>query len=127
MLLPHLILHCISFAEILSKLQSSNASCSQGADCDRHQDLTDVPLLQVQQGEWYDSKDSNGYERHSAVTQFHDIIGFFMGKWAGLAAELLTAISILGTAIAQIVASAGSQYAIDPRYDKRSASFECFA
>ena len=31
----------------------------------------------------------------------------------------LTALSILGTAIAQIVASSGSQYSIDKSYDKR--------
>ena len=83
-----------------------------------------VPLLitavaQVKRGSWYDSKDSNGYERRSSVTQFHDIIGFFLGKWMGVAAEILNAIYILGVAIAQIVASSGSQYAIDKTYNKR--------
>lgn len=52
------------------------------------------------------------------MTQFHDIIGFFMGKWFGLLAELLTGLYILGVAIAQIVASAGSQYSIDQNYNK---------
>ncbi len=77
------------------------------------------PLVpQVKRGSWYDTTDSNGYERRSSVTQFHDIIGFFMGKWFGLLAELLTGLYILGVAIAQIVASAGSQYSIDQNYNK---------
>lgn len=75
--------------------------------------------VQVNRGSWYDSTDSNGYERRSSVTQFHDIIRFFLGKWAGFLAEGLTGLYILGVAIAQIVASSGSQYAIDKRYDKR--------
>ena len=75
--------------------------------------------MQVKRGSWYDSTDSNGYERRSSVTQFHDIIRFFLGKWCGLLAEVLTGLYILGVAIAQIVASSGSQYAIDKRYDKR--------
>ena len=41
-----------------------------------------------------------------------------MGKWFGLLAELLTGLYILGVAIAQIVASAGSQYSIDQHYNK---------
>ena len=76
-------------------------------------------FTQVKRGSWYDSKDSNGYERRSAVTQYHDIIGFFLGRWFGLLGQILTALSILGTAIAQIVASAGSQQSIDSKHDKR--------
>ncbi|KAL0034831.1 hypothetical protein WJX77_008984 [Trebouxia sp. C0004] len=72
----------------------------------------------VTRGSWYDTTDSNGYERRSSVTQFHDIIGFFLGRWFGLLAELLTGLYILGVAIAQIVASAGSQYSIDQHYNK---------
>ena len=75
--------------------------------------------VQVRRGSWYDSKDSNGYERRSSVTQFHDIIAFFLGKYAGLFAEILNAIYILGVAIAQLVASSGSQYSIDKSHDKR--------
>ena len=78
-----------------------------------------VVAAQVKRGEWYDSKDSNGFERRSSVTQYHDIIGFFLGRWLGLLGQILTALSILGTAIAQIVASSGSQYSIDKSYDKR--------
>ncbi len=78
-----------------------------------------VVAAQVKCGEWYDSKDSNGYERRSSVTQYHDMIGFFLGWWLGLLGQILTALSILGTAIAQIVASSGSQYSIDKNYDKR--------
>lgn len=75
--------------------------------------------VQVNRGSWYDSTDSNGYERRSSVTQFHDIIRFFLGRWLGLFAEVLTGIYILGVAIAQLVASSGSQYAIDKSHDKR--------
>lgn len=75
--------------------------------------------MQVKRGSWYDSVDSNGYERRSSVAQFHDIIRFFLGKWLGLFAEILTGIYILGVAIAQLVASPGSQYAIDKKFDKR--------
>ena len=74
---------------------------------------------QVVQGNWYDSKDSNGYERRSSVTQFHDVIGYPMGFWICTFAQILNAIYILGVAIAQSVASSGRQYAIDTRYDKR--------
>lgn len=76
-------------------------------------------LVQVVQGHWYDSKDSNGYERRSSVTQFHDVIAYHMGPWFGVFAQILNAIYILGVAIAQIVASSGSQYAIDKRFNKR--------
>ena len=75
-------------------------------------------MPQVKRGSWYDTTDSNGHEHRSSVTQFRDIIGFFMGKWFGLLAELLTGLYILGVAIAQIVASAGSQYSIDQHYNK---------
>ena len=78
-----------------------------------------LTAVQVQRGIWYDSKDSNGFERRSSVTQYHDVIGFVLGKWIALFAQVITALSILGTAIAQIVASSSSQHSIDTKYDKR--------
>ena len=53
------------------------------------------------------------------MTQFHDVIGYHLGPWFGVVAQILNAVYILGVAIAQIVASSGSQYAIDKSHDKR--------
>ena len=62
--------------------------------------------------------DSNGYRRRREATQFHDLIGFSLGKWWQLVAQILVAISLFGTGIAQIVASASSQYTIDKSHNK---------
>ena len=80
-------------------------------------------LVQVTAGEWYDSTDSNRYRRRKHVTQFHDLIGFSLGRFFFVLAELLVAVSLLGTGIAQIVASSSSQYTIDKSHNKLWASF----
>jgi hypothetical protein len=67
--------------------------------------------------------DSNGYRRRREATQFHDLIGFSLGKGFQILAQLLVAISLFGTGIAQIVASSSSQYSINQHYDKRQAFF----
>ncbi|KAK9813484.1 hypothetical protein WJX73_001640 [Symbiochloris irregularis] len=75
----------------------------------------------VKAGEWYNDVDSNGYQRRRTVTQYHDIIGFSLGRYPfGLLGQLLTALYILGVAIQQVVASASSQHTINPEYSKRT-------
>lgn len=74
--------------------------------------------LQIELNKWYDTTDSNGFKRRKAVTQFHDLIGFSLGKAFFIFAELNVAVSLFGTGIAQIVASSSSQYTIDKRYNK---------
>lgn len=79
--------------------------------------------LQVQAGNWYNSVDSNGYLRRKTATQYHDVIGFCIGKWFAALAQFLTGLYILGVAIQQVVASSSSQYTIDTKFDKRCFSF----
>ena len=74
--------------------------------------------MQIEKEEWYNMTDSNGYRRRREATQFHDLIGFSLGKWWQLVAQILVAISLFGTGIAQIVASASSQYTIDKSFNK---------
>ena len=45
---------------------------------------------------------SNGYLRRRNVTQYHDVIGFCLGRFLGLIGQLLTALYILGVAIQQV-------------------------
>ncbi len=78
-------------------------------------------FLQIEKDQWYNMTDSNGYRRRKEATQFHDLIGFSLGKWWQIVAQILVAISLFGTGIAQIVASSSSQYSIDTSYDKRQA------
>lgn len=73
---------------------------------------------QIERDQWYDTTDSNGYRRRKRATQFHDLVGFSLGTIFHYFAEILVAISLFGTGIAQIVASASSQYTIDKSYNK---------
>lgn len=77
-----------------------------------------MEYLQILADKWYNTVDSNGYKRRKHVTQFHDLIGFSLGPVFHIFAELLVAISLFGTGIAQIVASSSSQYTIDKRFNK---------
>ena len=70
-------------------------------------------------GSWYNAVDSNGYLRRKTATQYHDVIGFSLGKWLAAVAQFLTGLHILGVAIQQVVASASSQFTIDTKFDKR--------
>ena len=65
-------------------------------------------MLQIKEGTWWEE---GGVRR--TVTQLHEVIGFFGGKWLQLRTQFLVAISLLGTCIAQVVASAGNLYSID--------------
>ncbi len=78
--------------------------------------------MQIEKEQWYNTTDSNGYRRRKEATQFHDLIGFALGRPWQILAQLLVAISLFGTGIAQIVASSSSQYAINKDYNKRQAS-----
>ena len=73
---------------------------------------------QVLADQWYETTDSHGYRRNKHVTQFHDLIGFSMGKVFFILAEVLVAISLFGTGIAQIVASSSSQYTLNKQFNK---------
>ena len=70
-------------------------------------------------GSWYNAVDSNGYLRRKTATQYHDVIGFSLGKWLAAVAQFLTGLYILGVAIQQVVASASSQFTIDTKFNKR--------
>ncbi len=76
-------------------------------------------MLQVLAGTWYNGVDSNGYLRRKTATQYHDVIGFSLGRWLGALGQFLVGLYILGVAIQQVVASASSQYTIDTHYSKR--------
>ena len=82
------------------------------------QHLMVVASAQVLSNSWYNSTDYNGYRRNKHVTQFHDLIGFAAGTFFFVFAEVLVAISLFGTAIAQIVASSSSQYTLNPKHNK---------
>ncbi|KAK9868838.1 hypothetical protein WJX84_001337 [Apatococcus fuscideae] len=67
--------------------------------------------------QWFD--DLTGKQR-LAITQYHEVVGFFGHLWLQHFAQLLTGISLLGTGIAQVVACAGNYYSIDQTYSKRT-------
>ena len=75
-------------------------------------------LVQVLADTWYNSTDSNGYRRRTHATQFHNLIGFSLGPAGTVLGKLSIAISVFGTAIAQIVASSSSAYTLYTFYNK---------
>ncbi|KAK9816803.1 hypothetical protein WJX72_005264 [[Myrmecia] bisecta] len=74
----------------------------------------------IKKGEWYQGVDKQGYAVRKEITQYHDLITYTLGRWLGYFAQLVTAVFIFGVGIAQVVASASSQYAISPGNSKRT-------
>lgn len=54
---------------------------------------------QMGKDQWFD--DLAGKQR-LAITQYHEVVGFFGHLWLQHFAQLLTGISLLGTGIAQV-------------------------
>ena len=70
--------------------------------------------LQIKEGTWWEE---GGVRR--TVSQLHEVIGFFGGKWLQFITQFLVGLSLLGTCIAQVVASSGNLYSIHPQHSKR--------
>lgn len=78
------------------------------------QDAYKGGILQIKEGTWWEE---GGVRR--TVSQLHEVIGFFGGRWLQLITQLLVGLSLLGTCIAQVVASSGNLYSIDKSHSKR--------
>ena len=76
--------------------------------------------MQIKEGTWWEE---GGVRR--TVSQRHEVIGFFGGKWLQIITQFLVGLSLLGTCIAQVVASSGNLYSIDNSHSKRSAAASC--
>ncbi|KAK9810448.1 hypothetical protein WJX72_010867 [[Myrmecia] bisecta] len=68
----------------------------------------------IKLGEWWE-KDG----KRQTVSQYHEVVGFFGGRWVQILAQVLIVISLMGTGIAQVVACSGNMYSIDNSYSKR--------
>ena len=77
-------------------------------------------LVQIKEGTWWEE---GGVRR--TVSQLHLVVGFFGGKWLQIITQFLVGLSLLGTCIAQVVASSGNLYSIDNSHSKRSAAAFC--
>ncbi len=77
-------------------------------------------LVQIKEGTWWEE---GGVRR--TVSQLHEVVGFFGGKWLQIITQFLVGLSLLGTCIAQVVASSGNLYSIDNSHSKRSAAAFC--
>ena len=73
--------------------------------------------MQIKEGTWWEE---GGVRR--TVSQLHEVMGFFGGKWLQIITQFLVGLSLLGTCIAQVVASSGNLYSIDKSHSKRSAA-----
>ena len=73
-------------------------------------------MIQIKEGTWWEE---GGVRR--TVSQLHEVVGFFGGRWLQLITQLLVGLSLLGTCIAQVVASSGNLYSIDNSHSKRYA------
>eukprot|EP00884_Botryococcus_braunii_P009610 jgi/Botrbrau1/18650/Bobra.0367s0086.1 len=68
-------------------------------------------------GTWYDS-DNGTRRRH--VTQYHEVMDYFVGRWLCIVTKLIVLIVLIGAAVAQIVACASDFYYISQNYSKRT-------
>ena len=82
--------------------------------------MSDPSLVQIKEGTWWEE---GGVRR--TVSQLHEVVGFFGGKWLQIITQFLVGLSLLGTCIAQVVASSGNLYSIDNSHSKRSAAAFC--
>lgn len=69
----------------------------------------------IKRGEWYNA---NGLR--TRVSQYHEVIGHHMGKPLQIFSQIVVALCIGGTSLAQIIACAGDVYAIDKTLSKRT-------
>ncbi|KAL6756332.1 transmembrane amino acid transporter protein-domain-containing protein [Haematococcus lacustris] len=53
------------------------------------------------------------------VTQYHDVLGFFLGKQMRVVVQIIICLQLLGTGIAQVIACAADWYSIDKTHSKR--------
>ncbi|WIA10991.1 hypothetical protein OEZ85_011148 [Tetradesmus obliquus] len=68
----------------------------------------------LKQGSWFDAPG-----RRRIVTQYHEVVGYFLGRRAQILAQVLVALGLAGTSIAQIIACAGDMYYINNSFSKR--------
>lgn len=61
--------------------------------------VSDTFFLQILADTWYDGVDSNGYRRRRHTSQFHNVIGFSLGKYFSALSKIVIAVNLLGTAI----------------------------
>lgn len=80
-------------------LRARNWSCFVGLRPSRRPHYPGCAHVQMEQGQWYDDPVT---KQRKAVSQFHEVVGFFGSRWLQYFAQLLTAISLLGTGIAQV-------------------------
>ncbi|CAL8461956.1 g1487 [Coccomyxa elongata] len=69
----------------------------------------------LKEGTWYEI---DGKRR--TVTQYHDVIGYHLGRTIGIFSQICIALGLAGTGIAQVIACAGDMYYINKTYSKRT-------
>uniref|UniRef100_A0A383WBV8 Amino acid transporter transmembrane domain-containing protein n=1 Tax=Tetradesmus obliquus TaxID=3088 RepID=A0A383WBV8_TETOB len=79
----------------------------------RHFRVLNIIAL-LKQGSWFDAPG-----RRRIVTQYHEVVGYFLGRRAQILAQVLVALGLAGTSIAQIIACAGDMYYINNTFSKR--------
>lgn len=69
----------------------------------------------IKAGKWF-----NADGMRTRVTQYHEVMGHFLGRPLGIASQILIILTNGGTSLAQIIACSGDVYAIEPSHSKRT-------
>eukprot|EP00884_Botryococcus_braunii_P009819 jgi/Botrbrau1/18839/Bobra.177_2s0004.1 len=69
----------------------------------------------IQKGLWY-----NEAGERRVITQYHEVMGDLLGRWAAILVVVNIGLSLFGTCVAQVVASSADAYYITQSIDKRT-------
>lgn len=70
--------------------------------------------VQIKEGRWHGPSGKS----HS-VTQYHDVLGDNLGRWARIVVQVVVVISLFGTNVSQVVASSSDAYYLEHGLSKR--------
>ncbi|KAK9841505.1 hypothetical protein WJX74_006936 [Apatococcus lobatus] len=76
-------------------------------------------LLCVLYNEFNAQRQSAGIKDNGRVTQYHEVVEYFAGRWMRRAALFFNIISLIGLGVVQIVACASDVYIMNPSLNKR--------
>ena len=99
---------------------SGGSALPAAAPACRTQPLALLSFLQLAAGTWYDTLATpTSLPRRRRVTQYHDVAHEFGGWPASASVQILTAVALVGAAMAQVLACANNTYYLLPFVSKR--------